>query len=91
MIMNWIEVVSILAAAMAVSFGAIGPALGERRAVAAAMDAIARQPLLIGVRCAAQRPGVLVWAEDEHLKVTRERTRSSEMCVRSISANSCPR
>ena len=29
---------------MAVSFGAIGPALGEGRAVAAAMDAIARQP-----------------------------------------------
>ena len=41
---NWIEIVSILAAAMAVSFGAIGPALGEGRAVAAAMDAIARQP-----------------------------------------------
>lgn len=29
MIMNWIEVVSIFAAAIAVSFGAIGPALGE--------------------------------------------------------------
>ena len=42
--MNWIEIVSILAAAMAVSFGAIGPALAEGRAVAAAMDAIARQP-----------------------------------------------
>jgi F-type H+-transporting ATPase subunit c len=34
--MNWIEIVSILAAAMTVSFGAIGPALGEGRAVAAA-------------------------------------------------------
>ncbi|MBP7063235.1 F0F1 ATP synthase subunit C [Ferrovibrio sp.] len=42
--MNWIEIVSIIAAAMAVSFGAIGPALAEGRAVAAAMDAIARQP-----------------------------------------------
>ena len=41
---NLIEIVSIAAAAMAVSFGAIGPALAEGRAVAAAMDAIARQP-----------------------------------------------
>ncbi|HVO17269.1 MAG TPA: F0F1 ATP synthase subunit C [Alphaproteobacteria bacterium] len=39
-----IEMISILAAAAAVSFGAIGPALAEGRAVAAAMDAIARQP-----------------------------------------------
>jgi F-type H+-transporting ATPase subunit c len=36
--------ISILAAAIAVSFGAIGPALAEGRAVASAMDAIARQP-----------------------------------------------
>jgi F-type H+-transporting ATPase subunit c len=42
--MNWIAIISIIAAAMAVSFGAIGPALAEGRAVAAAMDAIARQP-----------------------------------------------
>ena len=41
---NLIQLVSIFAAAMAVSFGAIAPALGEGRAVAAAMDAIARQP-----------------------------------------------
>ncbi|RDJ99759.1 F0F1 ATP synthase subunit C [Paraburkholderia lacunae] len=41
---NLIEVISIAAAALAVSFGAIGPALAEGRAVAAAMDAIARQP-----------------------------------------------
>ena len=41
---NLIEVFSIAAAALAVSFGAIGPALAEGRAVAAAMDAIARQP-----------------------------------------------
>jgi F-type H+-transporting ATPase subunit c len=40
---NIIQVISILSAAMAVSFGAIA-ALGEDRAVAAAMDAIARQP-----------------------------------------------
>ena len=42
--MNLLEIVSIAAAALAVSFGAIGPALAEGRAVAAAMDAIARQP-----------------------------------------------
>ena len=42
--MNWIQIASILGAALAVSFGAVGPALGEGRAVAAAMDAIARQP-----------------------------------------------
>ena len=42
--MDWIALASILAAAVAVSAGAIGPALGEGRAVAAAMDAIARQP-----------------------------------------------
>jgi F-type H+-transporting ATPase subunit c len=46
--MNWIEIASIFGAAMAVSFGAIGPALGEGRAVAAAMDAIARQPEAAG-------------------------------------------
>ncbi len=42
--MDLIQLASILGAALAVSFGAIGPALGEGRAVAAAMDAIARQP-----------------------------------------------
>src|SRR3954447_10231578 len=42
--MNYIEIASILGAALAVSFGAIGPAVAEGRAVAAAMDAIARQP-----------------------------------------------
>ncbi|HVW48819.1 MULTISPECIES: F0F1 ATP synthase subunit C [unclassified Trinickia] len=41
---NWIQLISIVAAAIAVSFGAIGPALAEGRAVAAAMDALARQP-----------------------------------------------
>ncbi len=42
--MNWIEIVSMACASFAVSFGALGPALAEGRAVAAAMDAIARQP-----------------------------------------------
>jgi len=40
----WLQIVSILGAALAVAFGAIGPALAEGRAVAAAMDALARQP-----------------------------------------------
>jgi F-type H+-transporting ATPase subunit c len=39
-----IEMFSIISAAIAVSFGAIGPAFGEGRAIAAAMEAIARQP-----------------------------------------------
>ena len=38
------QIMSIIGAVIAVSFGAIGPALAEGRAVAAAMDAIARQP-----------------------------------------------
>ncbi|HYA79397.1 MAG TPA: F0F1 ATP synthase subunit C [Methylocystis sp.] len=47
--MDDIQYISVIAAAVAVSFGAIGPALGEGRAVAAAMDAIARQPEAAGV------------------------------------------
>jgi F-type H+-transporting ATPase subunit c len=43
-----IAIASIAAAALAVGFGAIGPGLGEGRAVAAAMDAIARQPEAAG-------------------------------------------
>ena len=43
-----LKFISILAAAFAVSFGALGPALAEGRAVAAAMDAIARQPEAAG-------------------------------------------
>lgn len=39
-----LEMFSIIGAVVAVSFGAIGPALAEGRAVAAAMEAIARQP-----------------------------------------------
>ena len=42
--MNWIEIASVLGAALAVGMGATGPGLGEGRAVAAALDAIARQP-----------------------------------------------
>ena len=42
--MNWLALASIVSATVAVAFGALGPALGEGRAVAAAMDAIARQP-----------------------------------------------
>nr|WP_198453290.1 MULTISPECIES: F0F1 ATP synthase subunit C [Thioclava] len=44
MTMEYIEVASVISAAAAVAFGALGPALGEGRSVAAAMDAIARQP-----------------------------------------------
>ncbi len=43
-----LEVFSIIAAALAVAIGSIGPALGEGRALAAAMDAIARQPEAAG-------------------------------------------
>lgn len=46
--MDILKLISIGAAALAVSFGAIGPALAEGRAVAAAMDAIARQPEAAG-------------------------------------------
>jgi len=46
--MDALALVSIIGAALAVSFGAIGPALAEGRAVAAAMDAIARQPEAAG-------------------------------------------
>ncbi len=43
-----IQMISILGAALAVAFGAIGPALAEGRALAAAMEAIARQPEAAG-------------------------------------------
>ncbi|MFP1632401.1 F0F1 ATP synthase subunit C [Zhengella sp. ZM62] len=45
---DYIEIASVLGAVIAVCFGAIGPALAEGRAVAAAMDAIARQPEAAG-------------------------------------------
>ncbi len=46
--MNILETVSIFAAAFAIAFGVLGPALAEGRSVAAAMDAIARQPEAAG-------------------------------------------
>lgn len=39
-----VKTISIIAAALAVSIGSIGPAFAEGRSVAAALDAIARQP-----------------------------------------------
>ena len=43
-----LKLISIIGAFVAVSFGAIGPALAEGRSIAAAMDAIARQPEAAG-------------------------------------------
>jgi len=43
------EMLSIIAAAIAVSVGAIGPAFAEGRAIAAAMEAMARQPEASGM------------------------------------------
>jgi F-type H+-transporting ATPase subunit c len=43
-----LEQVSIMAAAFAVAIGSLMPAFAEGRAVAAAMDAIARQPEAAG-------------------------------------------
>ena len=43
-----IQAVSIFSAAIAVGFGAIGPGIREGRAVAAAMEAIVRQPEAAG-------------------------------------------
>ena len=42
--MDYLSLASIIGAAFVVSFGALGPALAEGRSVAAAMEAIARQP-----------------------------------------------
>lgn len=44
-----LQMASIVTAGLAIGIGAVGPALGEGRAVAAAMDAMARQPDLVGV------------------------------------------
>ena len=59
---NAIQLISIFAAAMAVSFGAIGPALGEGRAVASAMDAIARQPDSAGTVSRTLFVGLAIYA-----------------------------
>jgi len=42
--MNYEHLASIIAATIAVCFGAVVPALAEGRAIVAAMEAIARQP-----------------------------------------------
>jgi F-type H+-transporting ATPase subunit c len=41
---DWIAIASVITAGLTVAIGSIGPALGEGRAVARAMDAISRQP-----------------------------------------------
>ena len=46
-----IAMVSILTAGLTVSFGALGPALGEGRAAAAALSAIAQQPDSTAIYC----------------------------------------
>jgi len=43
-----VEMISVFSAALAVGLGAVGSGLGEGWAVAAAMDAIARQPEAAG-------------------------------------------
>jgi F-type H+-transporting ATPase subunit c len=43
-----VKIIAIIGAVIAVSIGSIGPALAEGRAVAAAMDAIGRQPEAAG-------------------------------------------
>ncbi len=42
--LGWIAVASILAAGIGMGIGAIGPALGEGRALAQALSSIAQQP-----------------------------------------------
>ena len=41
---DWVSLVSIATAGLTVAIGSIGPALGEGRALAKALDAISRQP-----------------------------------------------
>ncbi len=41
---GWIALASIISAGLTIAIGAIGPALGEGRAVAEALSAIAQQP-----------------------------------------------
>ncbi len=41
---TWIAVASIVSAGLTISIGSIGPALGEGRALAQALSAIAQQP-----------------------------------------------
>lgn len=41
---DWIALASVVTAGLTIAIGSVGPALGEGRAVAQALDAIARQP-----------------------------------------------
>lgn len=41
---DWITIVSIATAGLTIAIGSIGPALGEGRAVASALEALSRQP-----------------------------------------------
>jgi F-type H+-transporting ATPase subunit c len=41
---DWITLISIPTAGLTVAIGSIGPALGEGRAVASALESLARQP-----------------------------------------------
>jgi len=41
---DWIALGSIVTAGLTISLGSIGPALGEGRAVASALEAMSRQP-----------------------------------------------
>ena len=41
---TWVAVASIVASGLTISIGSIGPALGEGRALAQALNAIAQQP-----------------------------------------------
>ena len=43
-----IEMISIIVAGVTIAIGSVGPALGEARVAAAAMEAMARQPDLAG-------------------------------------------
>jgi len=42
--MTWFTLISTVAAALAIAIGALGPALAMGRAIAQALDALARQP-----------------------------------------------
>ncbi len=42
--LGWIAVASIISAGLCIAIGAIGPALGEGRALAQALSALAQQP-----------------------------------------------
>lgn len=41
---DWIALASVITAGLTVAIGSVGPALGEGRAVAQALEAISRQP-----------------------------------------------